>query len=107
MTDYPRQGDDRHVHAGLPLESAGECRPEVGLHHPADHRRHLDDLGVHVAHEAFPVGGIELLVAHEDLDVRTQAREWRTELVPGVGRESPLRALRLVERCEHLVEAPR
>ena len=65
---------------------------------------HLLRLAVEIVEQAPALLGIESDVAAQDVDVRLQARQRRTQLVRRVGDEAPLRLERLLERREHRVE---
>ena len=74
------------------------------LEQAADERTHLLRLAVEIVEQRAALLGVELDVAAQDVDVRLQARQRRTQLVRRVGDEAPLRLERLLERREHRVE---
>ena len=85
-------------------------RLEVGplareLDEVRDEQAHLLELADDVAEQRLALLVREVAPAGEHLDVRAQARQRRPQLVRGVRDELALRALRLLERGQHRVEA--
>ncbi len=72
-----------------------------------DEGRHLVQLLDDVSEQPLTLARRQRALARQHLDVRSQARERRPQLVRRVGDELALRAGRLLERAEHRVEARR
>jgi hypothetical protein len=74
-------------------------------HQLADQRRQLLELLDDVGEKPLPLARRKFLLARQHLDVRSQARERRAQLVGSVQHELTLRARRFLQGGKHRVEA--